>query len=80
MLAEEDAAKLELYLWSPAEQRLPYAARQKFFTERIKEFFGRHSLDVGLYFPVLGPGCLVHGSPTVISLLKAHLEASHVQR
>ena len=39
MLAEEDAARLELHLYSEAEQRIPYAARQKFFTQLLREFF-----------------------------------------
>ena len=39
MLAEEDATRLDLHLWSEAEGRIPHAARQKFFTQLLREFF-----------------------------------------
>ena len=38
-LPEDVAARLELYLWSPGENRVPYGAMSKFFEERIREFF-----------------------------------------
>lgn len=38
-LPEDIRAKLDLYLYSDSEQRIPHAAYQKFFVERINEFF-----------------------------------------
>lgn len=73
MLAEADAARLELYLYSEAEQRIPHAARQRFFTERMREFFGRKSLDLAPYFSELPPGSVVYGSPALIDRLKLDL-------
>lgn len=40
-LPEDVAAKLDLYLFSAAQDRIPDGAYQKFFTERINEFFGQ---------------------------------------
>jgi len=38
-LPEDIRAKLDLYLYSPSEGRVPKGAYQKFITERILEFF-----------------------------------------
>lgn len=74
MLAEADATRLELYLYSEAEQRIPHAARQKFFTERMKEFFGRGHVDLSVYFPALAPGSLVYGPQALVDHLRKILE------
>lgn len=74
MLPEEEASRLELHLWSEAEQRIPYAARQKFIVERIREFFGRQSLDLAAYFPNLPAGTFVlYGPEPSILVLKERL-------
>lgn len=36
---EDIRAKLDLYLWSESEQRVPKGAYQKFLVERIRAFF-----------------------------------------
>lgn len=38
-LPEDIRAKLDLYLYSEAEGRVPMGAYQRFFIERINEFF-----------------------------------------
>lgn len=38
-LPEDIRAKLDLHLWSDVEGRVPKGAYQKFFLERINEFF-----------------------------------------
>lgn len=69
-LERDDAAKMDLHLWSEAEQRVPYAARQKFLSGLIREYFGRKAVDLALYFPALAPGSHVYGSPDLMD----HLE------
>jgi len=76
MLAEEDLARLDLYLYNAAEQRIPHAARQRFFTERMREFFTRESLDLHAYVPGLAPGSLVYGPPALIEFLKGRLRGT----
>lgn len=40
-LPEDQATRLDLYLWSESQQRVPHGAYQAFFIDRIKEFFDR---------------------------------------
>lgn len=75
-LPEEEASRLELHLWSEAEQRIPYASRQRFIVERIREYFGRAGLDLAAYFQDLPPGSMIYGDPSIINQLKAELERS----
>lgn len=67
--------KLDLFLHSEVEQRIPFAAYQKFLVERVREFFNRASLDLALYFPEMPPGTIVYGPRAVIELLKTELES-----
>lgn len=39
VLPEDILARLELYLYSPSQQRIPYGAYTEFFSKRIEEFF-----------------------------------------
>jgi hypothetical protein len=73
MLAENDAARLELHLFSEAEQRLPHAARQKFFTQRLREYFEWHKLDLALYDSSLPSGSVVQGPAPLIDFLRRKL-------
>lgn len=66
--------RLDLHLFSPAEQRVPFAAYQRFLVDRIREFFGRDSLDIAPYFSDVPSPCVVYGPRSVIELLKAALE------
>ena len=74
MLAEEDATRLELHLYSEAERRVPHAARQRFFTERIREFFGWARLDLHAYIPGLAPGSIIQGPPALIVFVNEALD------
>jgi uncharacterized protein YcgL (UPF0745 family) len=38
-IPEDLRARLDLYLYSEVENRVPFGAYQKFFVERMKEFF-----------------------------------------
>jgi len=40
-LPESERARLDLYLWSDAEGCVPRGRYQKFFLERLREFFSR---------------------------------------
>ena len=78
VIPAEEAAKLYLHLWSAAEQRIPNGARQRFFAERVREFFGRASVDLALYFPALAPGSHIYGNPALINHLRLILEGTSV--
>lgn len=38
-LPEDLAAKVDLYLWSEVEGKIPFGAQQEFFSRLVKEFF-----------------------------------------
>jgi len=67
-LPEDIRAKLDLYLWSDLEGRIPKSAYQRFFLERIMEFFDYRSLDIGQFCDI-PTSAIVRGSPTTIALL-----------
>lgn len=71
-LPEDIRTKLDLYLWSDLEQRIPKGAYQNFFVARIQEFFGWRRLDLEVYgFP---PGFFVKGPEAMIKHLQYKLE------
>mgnify|MGYP001586053767 CR=1 FL=1 len=73
VIPAEEGARLYLHLWSAAEQRIPDGARQRFFAERIREFFSRKPLDLGLFFPELLPGSYIYGPPALVEVLERKL-------
>lgn len=67
-------AKLDLHLYSEVEQRIPFAAHQRFVVERVREFFDSDALDLAPYFPEFAAGSVVRGPRAVIEMLKKALE------
>jgi len=68
--------RLNLLLWSEAEGRVPHGEYQKFFTDRLTEYFNHRTLDIG---PFLGqlPGTLqVSGNDSSIAALLQHLQGA----
>lgn len=52
---ESVATRLRLILFSELEGRVPQGAYQKFFLERLNEFFNWRRVEVFPGMPVLGP-------------------------
>lgn len=69
-LPEDIKARMDLYLWSDVEQRIPKGAFQRFLMERIAEFFNSDSLDVSKYRSVAGGTPIIRGSPAVIEVVR----------
>lgn len=67
-LPEDVRAKLDLHLWSDLEARVPKGAYQRFFIDRIRDFFDTRQVDLAEYLPIPGPAN-VRGSPATIELL-----------
>ncbi|MDX2059904.1 MAG: hypothetical protein SFV24_18995 [Gemmatimonadales bacterium] len=65
-LPEDVFARLQLYLYSEAEQRVPQGAYQSFFVERINEFFERRAFDTG--------AGVIYGPPETIEYVKSFFE------
>lgn len=71
-------ARLDLHLFSTAEQRIPFAAHQKFILARVAEFFHRSTLHLGPYLPESQAlaDASVTGDPATILALKKFLEGN----
>ena len=65
---EDVRTKLDLYLYSELEGRIPKGAYQQFLMDRIRDFFDTVSLDVGVFADK--PSAIVRGSPETIQLLE----------
>lgn len=67
------AARLDLFLWSEVEGRIPRSAYQDFISARINEFFDLRSLDIGPMIGVDFP-CIIKGSAITLHQLTQHLK------
>ena len=68
------STRLDLLLFSEAEQRIPYGARNRFFEEQIVQALDHRPLDLSPY-----TGCppgvhIVRGAPETVELLRQLLE------
>lgn len=66
--------KLDLHLHSAAEGRIPHAAYQNFFRDRVKDFFESARADLSVYLPSLPRGSIISGEATVLAALIKELE------
>jgi hypothetical protein len=74
-IPETVRAKLDLMLYSPLEGRVPKGAYQKFFLERLTEFFGWRRLDLTPYgFP---QGFFIAGPPEMLGNLEHVLKGTN---
>ncbi|HQR20771.1 MAG TPA: hypothetical protein PKV98_07885 [Burkholderiaceae bacterium] len=74
-LPESVRTRLDLLLHSPLEGRVPKGAYQRFFLERLTEFFGTRQLDLSPYVSSLPGERVVRGSPETLAVLEAALQA-----
>lgn len=76
-LPAELATRLELYLWSESEGRVPRGAMQDFLIQRIQEFFAARTIDLSPYLASLPGEVIVSGSDAAILRLVSHLKGAH---
>lgn len=69
-MRESIRSRLDLWLWSEAEQRVPKGKYQEFFEGRVNAFFNNVSLDLT---PFGMEGVTVEGSKDSIAALQARL-------
>lgn len=74
-LPESARTRLDLLLHSPLEGRVPKGAYQRFFLERLHEFFGTRQFDLSPYVGSLPGERVVRGSPETLAVLEAVLQA-----
>lgn len=75
-LPESARTRLDLLLYSPLEGRVPKGAYQRFFLERLSDFFGTRTLDLSPYVSALPGVHVVRGSPETLAVLEAALQQS----
>jgi len=73
-LPETWRTKVDLLLYSELEGRVPKGAYQRFFLERLHEYFETKGLDLSPYTGSLPGEMVVRGRPAVIEQLQALLE------
>lgn len=68
-LPEDVHAQAHLLLYSPLEQKIPYAAWSNFIVARLREWFGHKELDLAPWLETQAGACVVRGSPESIRML-----------
>jgi hypothetical protein len=71
--------KLDLILYSPVEGRIPKGAYQRFFLNRLVEFFDTREMDLGPYLGSLPREHLLRARPATIEALTRLLQQAPSQ-
>lgn len=72
------AARLDLFLWSEAENRVPQGAYQSFICDSIRDFFNKRTIDVAPYMPSATIGqYLITGTPETLRAVVAVLQGAN---
>lgn len=66
--------QLNAHLYSKLEGRVPFGGHQRFFVERIREFFSSDHLDLAAYAKTSPGAITVSGTPEAIQILKGLLK------
>lgn len=74
-IPETIRGRLDLFLFSEVEGRVPLGAYSRLVTRLLSEFFEGEELPLSPYVPAAPHGTSVHGSKHAIGLLEKHLEA-----
>lgn len=72
-LPSDVRGRLDLHLYSELEARIPVGAYQRFFVERIREFFSQEELDLAPYLNVPVGAMIVKGPRQSLKALKERL-------
>ena len=74
-LPHDIAARLDLFLWSEVEGRVPSGAYQEFLCDRIREFFDQRKLDLAPFLLNAQIGQhIISASPYTLAALTKHLK------
>jgi len=72
-LPETVRTRLDLLLFSELEGRVPKGAYQRFFLERLQEFFTTKSKDLSAQLGLVPGSCIVKATPEALLFLESHL-------
>jgi hypothetical protein len=68
--------KVDLFLFSTAEKKIPYAAHQRFYSSLIRWFFDTEELDLSPYLGTPQGMVTIRGRPEAIRQLETKLKES----
>ena len=74
MLPTSKRGRLDLFLFSELEGRVPKGAYQRFFLERMDEFFSRRQVDLAAFLNVQPGTATISATPEVIEMLLEKLK------
>jgi len=72
-LPETVRARLDLVLFSELEGRVPKGAYQRFFLERLQEFFTFKTRDLSPQLGLAPGSCIVRATPEALLFLESYL-------
>jgi len=72
-LPETVRARLDLLLFSELEGRVPKGAYQRFFLERLQEFFTFKTRDLSPQLGLAPGSCIVRATPEALLFLESYL-------
>lgn len=75
-LPESVRARLDIELFSELEGRVPKGAYQRFFLERLTEYFASKALDLAPYLGTQPGAAVIRARPDTLDQLKLHLETN----
>lgn len=73
-LPETVRTRLDLILYSEVEQRVPKGAYQRFFLERLQEFFTTKSMDISVHIGLAPGSCVIKAKPDALLFLETYLK------
>lgn len=73
-LPETVRTRLDLILYSEVEQRVPKGAYQRFFLERLQEFFTTKSMDISAHIGLAPGSCVVKAKPDALLFLETYFK------
>lgn len=74
-LSESLRTRLDIELFSEVEGRVPHGAYQRFFTERLVEYFASKRLDLAPYLGTEPGAAVIRATPETLASLKQLLES-----
>jgi hypothetical protein len=73
-LPEDVRGRLDLHLVSESTQKVPQGAYQRFFTERVHEYFEWGSIDLAAYISTLPHRSIIRGPRPLIELIREYFK------
>lgn len=78
-LDEQQAARMDLFLFSELEGRVPKGSYQRFFNDLLRRFFDHQELDLGPFIGALPGEHVIRGTPETLAKLSQYFKEQSCQ-